>query len=167
MHVFISLTHGEIITSTRVRDIKTCNGNCTSCVREPWMPPLATKSKMAIFSMKVMVKVTRSLIVVSIKRVHLLSMHAKYEVYISYSSKFMAKVNIFNRAPSTIIGSLQLSALLIYRLEYWYGDSFVYLFICRHKQPCPRNLSVIFTSPYTHSKYSSRQKFGGTVYFGE
>ena len=32
--------------------------------------------------------------------------------------------------------------------EYLYGDSFVYLFICPHKQPCPRNLSVILFHVY-------------------
>ena len=58
------------------------------------------------------------------------------------------------RVLSTIIDGLQLPA-------------FVYLLICRHKKPCLCNLSVIFTSPYTHFKYSSRQKFRGTVDFGE
>ena len=41
------------------------------CVWETGMPPVGTKSKLAIFSIKIMVKVTRSLILVTFKRVSL------------------------------------------------------------------------------------------------
>ena len=39
------------------------------CVCETWMLPVATKSKLAIFSKKVLVKVTRSMTSVSYERV--------------------------------------------------------------------------------------------------
>ena len=59
------------------------------------MPPAATKSKLAILSIEVMVRVKRSLTLVSFDRFHYLSMHAKYDVSISYGSKVMAKVKVF------------------------------------------------------------------------
>ena len=59
------------------------------------MPPVAIKSKLAtsIFSMKVSVKVTRSLTLVpfDFQRVSLVEYAAKYEVSISYGSKVMTK----------------------------------------------------------------------------
>ena len=48
------------------------------------MPPAAIKSKLAIFSMQVSVKVTRSLTLVPFERVSLSEYAAKYEVSISY-----------------------------------------------------------------------------------
>ena len=60
------------------------------------MPPAETKmSKKAIFSFKVKVKVTRQMTLLSGR--HLWSMHAKYEVSISYGSKVIAKVRVDNR----------------------------------------------------------------------
>ena len=58
-------------------------------------PQWQQSPKLAIFSIKVMVKVTRSLTFVSFKRVSLVSMHAKYEVSISYGSKVMSKIKVF------------------------------------------------------------------------
>ena len=51
----------------------------------------------AISSFKVKVKVTRSLTLVSFEGHHKWSMHAKYEVSISYGSKVIAKVKVDNR----------------------------------------------------------------------
>ena len=62
------------------------------------MPPAATKVEKAIFSFKVKVKITRSLTLMSIwKGMISGSMHAKYEVSISYGSKVIAKVKVDNR----------------------------------------------------------------------
>ena len=55
------------------------------------MPPAATKSENAIFSITVMVKVTRSLNLVSIVRALSVEYHAKFEFSISYGSKVIAK----------------------------------------------------------------------------
>ena len=61
------------------------------------MPPAATKSKKAIFSFKVKVKVTRSLILMSFERASLVEYAAKYEVSICYGSRVIAKVKVDNR----------------------------------------------------------------------
>ena len=60
------------------------------------MPPAATKSEEAIFSTMVKVKVTRAL-TFCLKGLNQLSMHAKYDVSISYGSKVIAKVKVDNR----------------------------------------------------------------------
>ena len=57
------------------------------------MPSAATKSKTAIVGLEVDVR--RSLNFVSLKRFYKLIMHANYEVPISYSWKYMAKVKDF------------------------------------------------------------------------
>ena len=59
--------------------------------------PGGNKVEKAIFSFKVTVKVTRSLTLVSFERASFWSMHAKYEVSISYGSKVIAKVKVDNR----------------------------------------------------------------------
>ena len=59
--------------------------------------------KKAIFSIKVKVKVTRSLTLLSFKRSSLVSMHTKYEVSISCNSKLKAKVKIDKRQRPTIM----------------------------------------------------------------
>ena len=56
--------------------------------------PGGNKVQKAIFSFKVKVKVTRTLSFESFER---WSMHAKYEVSISYGSKVIAKVKVDNR----------------------------------------------------------------------
>ena len=68
------------------------------CVSETLQyAPSGNKVQKAIFSFKVKVKVTRSLTLVSLERASLGSMHAKYEVSISYGSKVKAKVKVDNR----------------------------------------------------------------------
>ena len=61
------------------------------------MSPAATKPKFTIFSyiIKVTVKVKRRWTLVSFERFHYLSMHAKYVVSITYSSKVKANVKDF------------------------------------------------------------------------
>ena len=59
--------------------------------------PGGNKVQKAIFCFKVKIKVTRSLTLVSLKGHHKWSIHAKYEVSISYDSKVIAKVNVDNR----------------------------------------------------------------------
>ena len=66
-------------------------------------------SKLAIFCIKVMVKVTRSLTLVSFERVSLVEycMHANYRVSISYGSKVMAKVKVFFATESQTDGQTE------------------------------------------------------------
>ena len=63
------------------------------------MPLTATKSKMSISSVKEMVKVTGLLIIV--KGLHEMSMHAKYEVSIFNSSKSIYGQDLSFFVPQT------------------------------------------------------------------
>ena len=59
--------------------------------------PGGNRVQKAIFSVKVQVKVTGSLTLVSFKGHHWWSMCAKYEVSISCSSKVIANIKVENR----------------------------------------------------------------------
>ena len=62
------------------------------------MPPAATKSKKAIFSTKVKVKVTRSLTLVSFERASLVEYACQiWSLYTSNGSKVIAKVKVDNK----------------------------------------------------------------------
>ena len=67
--------------------------------------PGGNKVEKAIFSFKVKVKVTRSLSLVSFERAS--SMHANYEVSISFGSKVIAKVKVDNRQTNRQTGQKQ------------------------------------------------------------
>ena len=54
------------------------------------------KAQICSLSIKINVKVIRSLILMSFERTSLLFMCAKYEFFISYGSKIMAKVKAFS-----------------------------------------------------------------------
>ena len=65
------------------------------------MPQAATKSNMAIFSIKVMVNVTRPMTLMSIERVLLVEYACQIWLFISYSSKVIAKAQVFAKDRST------------------------------------------------------------------
>ena len=77
------------------------------------------------FSLKVKVKVTRSLTLVSFER----SMRAKYEVSISYCSKVIGKIKIDNRQTDRQTNRQNTNNMPLIYLSIWGGGVFILQFM--------------------------------------
>ena len=151
-------------------------GATKRCVRETWIPLVATKFKMDISSIKVMFKVIE--LGAIWKRFQKLSMHAKYQVSISYRSKVMAKVKLFLKIRCIKIFNLstkfsqfwQLSKTWRRRWKFKVNFYIVVQFIHLSKDKFLSYYVTLVTRSFRHHKiswklYSHRSSHEKLLYF--